>query len=178
MATAATAAPPMASISFQSAGKTISNATPLNPGDCMGRQDWAIATRRTDCNGHSPTTAYSSEIAASRESILGGMHRITQYADARDCYFDGVANDERAHSRRRAGGDHIPGEQSHHAGNPTNEERHTIDHQGSVAGLADGTVDSRFNNEARRIQIGFYVRANRAKSVEAFAAGKLQVAFL
>src|SRR5215471_21675148 len=106
MATAATAAPPMASISFQSAGKAISNATPSNPGDCMGRQDWAIATRRTDCNGHSPTTPYSSEIASARESILGSMHRIAQYAHARDSNFDDIANDERAHARGRASGNH------------------------------------------------------------------------
>src|SRR5215472_7410457 len=139
MATAATAAPPMASISFQSAGKAISNATPLNPGDCMGRQDWALATRRTDCNGHSPTTAYFSEIAASRESILGAVHRITQYTNARNRNFDGVVSDKRSHPRRSAGGDHITGQQSHHVGNPADQKKHGINHQRSVAGLPDGS---------------------------------------
>src|SRR5215472_17054533 len=115
MATAATAAPPMASISFQSAGKAISNATPSNPGDCMGRQDWAIATRRTDCNGHSPTTAYSSEIAPFRESILGGAHRITQYAHTGNSHFHRVAGNQGADARGRAGSDHVPGEQRHHS---------------------------------------------------------------
>src|ERR1700747_1346678 len=120
MATAAMAAPPMASISFQSAGKTISNATLLNPGDYMVRQDWAIATRRTDCNGHSPTTAYSSEIAASRESILGGAHRITQYTNTRNGHFDRIAGNQGANTRRSAGGNHVPWKQRHHARNPAN----------------------------------------------------------
>src|SRR5215467_13937118 len=178
MATAATAAPPMASISFQSAGKAISNATPLNPGDCMGRQDWATATRRTDCNGHSPTTAYSSEIAAPRESILRAVHRTTQYTDARNSYFDGVAGDKRSHPGGSAGGDHISGQQSHHAGNPTDQKKHRINHQRSVAGLPDGSIDARFDDEARRIEIGFDVRTNRAKGVKTFASCKLHVAFL
>src|SRR5690242_13358156 len=120
MATAARAAPPMASISFQSAGIAISNATPLNPGDCMGRQDWAKATRRTDCNDHSPTTAYSSEIAASRESIVGGAHRITQYTNTRNAHIDGVAGNQGPDACWCAGGDHVPGKQRHHAGNPAN----------------------------------------------------------
>src|SRR5690348_7924872 len=121
MATAAMAAPPMASISFQSAGRTISNATPLNPGDCMGRQDWAIATRRTDCSErHSPTTAYSSEIAASRESILGGAHRITQYTNTRNGHVDRVAGNQGADTRRSAGGNHVPWKQRHHARDPAN----------------------------------------------------------
>src|SRR5215831_2639017 len=118
MATAAMAAPPMASISFQSAGKAINNRTPLNPGDCTGLQDWA--TRRTDSNGHSPTTAYSSEIAPLRESILRAAHWITQYTNTRNGNFDGVAGYQGADTRRRTGGDHVPGEQCHHAGNPAN----------------------------------------------------------
>src|SRR5262245_13342243 len=138
MATAARAAPPMASISFQSAGKAINNATPLNPGDCMGRQDWAIATRRTDCNGHSPTTAYSSEIASSRESILGSAHRITQYADAGDRDFDRVAGNERPDAGGSTSGDDVAGDQRHHAGNPANQERHGVNHEGGVTGLAAG----------------------------------------
>src|SRR5579859_716915 len=178
MATAATAAPPMASISFQSAGKAINNATPLNPGDCMGRQDWAIATRRTDCSGHSPTTAYSSEIAASRESILRSAHRITQYANTGNGHFDSVARDERPHARRSACGDHVSGEQRHHAGNPANQERHGINHEGSIAGLADRAVDAGFDDKARRIEHRFDVWADGAKSVEALAARELHIALL
>src|SRR5436309_3280658 len=111
MATAATAAPPMASMSFQSAGNAINNATPLNPGDCMGRQHWALATRRTDCNGHSPTTAYSSQIAASRESILGCAHRITQHAEARNGDLNSIAGDQSGDACGSACGDHVAGQQ-------------------------------------------------------------------
>src|SRR5215467_39719 len=135
MATAARAAPPMASISFQSVGKAISNATPLNPGDCMGRQE-AIATRRTDCNGHSPTTAYSSEIMVLRESILEGAHRITQYTDSGNRNFHRVTGNQGADARGSAGGNHIAREQRHHAGNPANQESDGINHKGSVARLA------------------------------------------
>src|ERR1700741_1414856 len=133
---------------------------------------------RTDCNGHSPTIAYSSEIAASRESILGSAHRIAQYANTGNNNFDSVTRDQRADPRRRASGNHIPRKQRHHARNPANQECHGINHERSIAGLADGAVDMRFDLEARRVKIGFDMRADGAKSVEPFATGKLHVALL
>ena len=106
------------------------------------------------------------------------MHRITQHANSRDGDLDHVARSERAHASGRAGGDYVAGEERHHAGNPPDKKSAGINHEGCVAGLANGAVDARFNENVGGIKIGFYVRTNRAESVEALSTGKLNIALL
>ena len=106
------------------------------------------------------------------------MHRITQHADSGDGNLDGIFCEERADAGRGAGGNDVAGEQGHHAGDPADEERAGIDHERGAAGLAEFVVDAGFDDDVRGVEFGFDVRADGAKSVEAFGAGELDVGFL
>src|SRR6266403_3168377 len=109
---------------------------------------------------------------------LRGMHRITQHSDSSDADLHGIAGDERAYAGGRAGGDYVAGIERHHAGNPADQKSAGVNHERSVTGLADCTVDARFDENACGVEIGLDVRANGAKGVEAFAARELNIAFL
>src|SRR5690349_12580714 len=106
------------------------------------------------------------------------MHRITQHSDSRDTDLHGIAGHQWAYASGRASSDDIAGTERHHARNPANQERAGINHQRSVARLADRSIYTRFDENVRGIEIGFDVRANGAEGVEAFAARKLYVALL
>src|SRR5690349_20403326 len=69
-----------------------------------------------------------------------GLHWIAQHPDALDADLDSIAGDERADARRRAGGDEIAGLESHHAGNPADNDVGRKKHQRSAAGLANRAV--------------------------------------
>ena len=106
------------------------------------------------------------------------MHRITQHADSRNADLDSVSGDERTDACGRAGGDDVAGKQGHHAGDPANQEGARINHERGVAGLAHSVVDARFDEDVGGIELGFDVRTDRAKGVEAFTARELHVSLL
>src|SRR5882757_4752463 len=59
--------------------------------------------------GRAPTRGSLPESMWRAKLGLGSMHRIAQYTDSGDFYFDSVARDQRAYTGWRAGGDDITG---------------------------------------------------------------------
>src|SRR6266478_7027798 len=109
---------------------------------------------------------------------LRGMHRIAQHSDTGNADLNHVAGNERADASRRSSGDDIARHQRHHAGDPAYKKCGRTDHQRSSAGLPSRAVDVRLYEDVRWIEIGFDVRADRAKSIETLSACELDIAFL
>src|SRR5437762_8168081 len=91
---------------------------------------------------------------------------IAQRADPFDLDFDRVTRIQRTDARRRAGEDHVAGQQRHRGGDVFDEEVALEDHVARVAVLADVAVHARGELQRRRIEIGFDVRPERARSEE------------
>src|ERR1700730_14105149 len=180
MAMAATAAPPIVRRSFQSEDKIFNDTAP-----------WLLCGIL--CRGAEPSLKRGDYFAASRSNPHAGnftqaegrrllrrrsMHRITQHADADDADVHDVACNQRPHTSGRAGGDYIAGKERHHAGNPANQKGAGINHERRTAGLAHGAVYASFDENVSGIERGFYMRPDRAESVEALDTSKLDIALL
>src|SRR5699024_10428605 len=100
-------------------------------------------------------------------------HRIAQHPDALDVDLDGLTVDDRPHTGRGAGQDHIARQQGHHLGDPRDDLGHGVDQRSGVSVLDDLTVTAGDHGQVRRIQIGLDPRSQRAERVMALAPGPL-----
>src|SRR6266478_1026293 len=150
MASAAIAAPPMASTSFQSANKAFNERAP-----------YCQVSGSTD-------GAEKSRMRLSKRSLCA----------TGDADLDDVPGQKRADACGRARGDDVAGIQRHHAGDPADEKCGRVNHQGCAAGLPERAVDARLDKNTGWVELGFDMRANGTKRIEALAASELNVAFL
>src|ERR1700739_4024890 len=180
MAIAAIAAPPIASMSFQSDDTVFKETSPwfrVGPRQSTGRLPTGHYVRRSRA-GANPTEAILPNRTGKRLLQRRGVHRIAQHSDSGDADLNDVAGDQRAYAGGRTGSDYVAGIERHHAGNPPHQKGARINHQRSAAGLAERGVDASFHENIAGIEIRFNVRTNGAESVEAFAARELYVALL
>src|SRR5882724_2208934 len=147
MTMAATAAPPMARMSFQSDDTVFNETAPwFLRGTCAG------TGRSKDRPLHSPVQAGANPTEAILPNRAGKrllrrrrVHRITQHSDSGNANLNDVAGEERAYTGGGTGGDYVAGEKRHHSGNPADQKGARINHQGSAAGLARRGVDASFD---------------------------------
>src|SRR5208337_5673246 len=132
--------PTTASSNFQSASNSF-NVLPLGckkNGTDAGREGRPLSNSLESAQGslipHDLLSYRNARDCA--KSGEGRMHGIAQHANTGHGDFHGVSGAERADSCRCATGNQVAGEQSHHAGNPTHQEWHGIDHEGGAARLA------------------------------------------
>src|SRR5580692_7119106 len=111
-------------------------------------------------------------------SILRGDDGISERADSADADFDDIASDQRPHTRGRAGGDHVARLKRHHLRNEADYSINGKDHFRRVSRLFPDSIHEGFDGDARGIDLRFEDGAEGAESVEAFAAGELDVEFL
>ena len=104
---------------------------------------------------------------------LWGMHRITQHADSGNRYLHDVARNERTDAGRSAGGDHIARIERHHPGDPADQKSARIEHERSAAGLTQRAIDVSFDENIRRIESGFDMRADRGRKCRSLCRARI-----
>src|SRR5712691_476318 len=127
---------------------------------------------------HPHSCVFYRNLALYGKLRLRGKHRIAQHSHASNTDLDSVAGNEGADGSRCSRGDNVARHQGHHAGDPAYKKRRGKDHQRSSTGLAPRPVNVRLNEDVRWVEIGFYVRADRARSIETWRACELDIAFL
>src|SRR5271156_2476515 len=110
--------------------------------------------------------------------ILRGDDGISERADSADADFDNIAGGERAHTRGRAGSDHVTRLKRHHLRDEADYSINGKDHFRRVSRLFPDSIHEGFNGDAGRGELRFEDGTEGAKCVEAFAAGELDVEFL
>src|SRR5271154_6877568 len=110
--------------------------------------------------------------------ILRGDDGISERADSADADFDNIAGGERAHTRGRAGSDHVTRLKRHHLRDEADYSINGKDHFRRVSRLFPDSIHVGFDADAGGIDLGFEDGSEGAESVEAFAAGELDIEFL
>src|SRR5260370_11362007 len=175
MAMDATTAQSKASVSFQSAKKEFNEQTPAGRTDRHARCGRDVA--RDSCSRWNRAFRRDPRCCVFyRKTVRGaqldawGMHRVAQHANAGDADFDDVTGDKRADPGGRASGDHVAGNERHHARDITHQKSYGIHHERSPARLAARAIDVRLNEHIRRIEMRLDMRTDGAKRIEAFGA--------
>src|SRR6267154_1284897 len=145
---------------------------------CAGGRHSRERPLRTAAFGSETPRVNFTEAGGSRLLRLWGMHRITQHSDSANTDFDSVSGDDRSHAGGRSGGNNIARVESHHARDPADQKCARINHQRSITGLPDHAIHARLHKNIGWIKVGFDVRPNWAKRIEAFAASELHIALL
>src|SRR5271170_574737 len=111
-------------------------------------------------------------------SILRGDDGIAERADSANADFDDVARSQRAHTRGRAGGDYVAGFERHHLRDEADYNINGKDHFLRVSRLFPDSIHVGFDFDAGGVELRFEDGTEGAESVEALAAGELDVEFL
>ena len=117
---------------------------------CPYKRVLRLQSASTDGNGSRAARAiYACAV------LLRGDDWIFQRADAADADFDDVAGGQRAHTGRRAGGDHVAWFERHHLRNEADYSINGKDHFRRVSRLFPGSIHESFEREAGRREFGF-----------------------